>query len=60
MLGNRVRVIRDGGNVVEGTMTARNASGVTLYQHSAIADYQNTIYIPYVRIIEIVDLGRAA
>lgn len=55
MLGNRVKVVREGAEPFEGTLISSNATGVVVHNQDGFNDKR--LFIPYVRIIEIVNLG---
>lgn len=57
MIGNRVRVVREGASDFEGVLLRQDSTGVLVHQRQGLAD--DRLFIPYSRIIEIRDLGRA-
>lgn len=59
MIGNRVRVILDGGREITGTLHRLDAPGATVWREHPLPEGQGTVFVPMHRIHEIIDLGRA-
>ena len=63
MIGNRVRVLTNDGfpssGAVEGILHKLDAAGAIVWNLSAMPEQRANLFIPMLRIREIVDLGRA-
>ena len=57
MIGHRVRVIREDADDFEGTLLKYDQSGVVVHNRDGLNDRR--LFIPFARIIEIRDMGRA-
>lgn len=57
MIGNRVKVRRERADDFEGVLLKTDETGVIVHNTAGLNDIR--LFIPYARIIEIRDLGRA-
>jgi sortase (surface protein transpeptidase) len=60
MIGNRVRLITTEGPTIMGTLHRLDQAGATIYREHSLPEGQGNVFIPAHRIVEVVDLGRAA
>ena len=57
MIGNRVRVVRESADNIEGVLLKCDDTGVIVHKCYGFDDER--VFVPMVRITEIIDLGRA-